>query len=43
MTLILKKEYINIKLKDNYVKHLITLQIYSVFHINCEIINKEFN
>ena len=43
MTLILKKKYINIKLKNNYVKYLMISQVYSIFYINCKVINKEFN
>ena len=43
MTFILKKKYINIKLKDNYIKYLIILQVYSIFYINYKIINKKFN
>ena len=33
----------NIKLKDNYIKYLIILQIYSVFYVNYKIINKKFD
>ena len=43
ITFILKKKYINIKLKDNYIKYLIILQVYSVFYINYKVINKKFD
>ena len=43
MIFIPKKKYINIKLKNNYIKYLIILQIYSVSYINYKIINKKFN
>ena len=33
----------DIKLKNNYIKYLITLQVYSVSYINYKVINKEFN
>ena len=43
MALIPEEEYMDIKLKDNYVKHLMTSWVYPVSHTDREVIDKEFD